>query len=74
MIARYHYVVHLTLGILRVFRPFSWLEVCSVKAALSRLTHQRVTLTVIFFIFPLFLLSPSIISPTLSSFAKGGSS
>ena len=30
-------------GSLRVFRQFAWLEVDSVKAALSRLTHQRVT-------------------------------
>jgi hypothetical protein len=39
-------VVHPTGGSLRVFRQFVWLEVGSVKAALSRPTHQRVTLTV----------------------------
>ena len=33
-------------GSLRVFRQFAWLEVGSVKMALSRPTHQRVTLTV----------------------------
>ncbi len=30
-------------GSRRVFRQFSWLEVDSVKAALSRPAHQRVT-------------------------------
>jgi len=38
--------VHPTGGSLRVFRQFVWLEVGSVKAAFSRLTHQRVTQTV----------------------------
>ena len=38
--------VHPTGGSRRVFRQFAWLEVGSVKAALSRPTHQRVTLTV----------------------------
>ena len=33
-------------GSLRVFKRFSWLEVGSGKAALSRPTHQRVTHTV----------------------------
>jgi hypothetical protein len=33
-------------GSRRVFRQFSWLEVGSVKVALSRPTHQRVTHTV----------------------------
>jgi len=33
-------------GSLRVFKRFSWLEVDSVKLALSRPTHQRVTHTV----------------------------
>jgi hypothetical protein len=33
-------------GSLRVFEQFMWLEVGSVKAALSRPTHQRVTQTV----------------------------
>jgi len=35
--------VHPTGGTLRVFRHFLWLEVGSVKMALSRPTHQRVT-------------------------------
>jgi hypothetical protein len=35
--------VHPTGGSLRVFRHFSWLEVDSVKVALPRLAHQRVT-------------------------------
>ena len=35
--------VHPTGGSLRVFRHFVWLEVGSVKAALSRPAHQRVT-------------------------------
>ena len=35
--------VHPTGGSLRVFKQFSWLEVGSVKMALSRPTHQRVT-------------------------------
>ena len=35
--------VHPTGGTLRVFRQFSWLGVGSVKMALSRPTHQRVT-------------------------------
>src|SRR5829696_635883 len=38
--------VHPTGGSLRVFRQFAWLEVGSVKVALSRPTHQRVTQTV----------------------------
>src|SRR5215213_1011833 len=38
--------VHPTGGSLRVFRQFSWLEVGSVKMALSRPAHQRVTHTV----------------------------
>jgi hypothetical protein len=38
--------VHPTGGSRRVFRQFSWLEAGSVKAALSRPTHQRVTHTV----------------------------
>ena len=38
--------VHPTGGILRVFGQFAWLEVGSVKVALSRPTHQRVTQTV----------------------------
>jgi hypothetical protein len=33
-------------GSLRVFRQFAWLEVGSVKMALSRPAHQRVTPTV----------------------------
>jgi hypothetical protein len=37
-------------GSLRVFRHFSWLEVGSVKVALSRPAHQRVTHTVGLFI------------------------
>ena len=36
-------VVHPTGGSLRVFRQFAWLGVGSVKIALSRPTHQRVT-------------------------------
>jgi hypothetical protein len=39
-------VVHPTGGSLRVFRHFAWLGVGSVKVALSRPTHQRVTLAV----------------------------
>jgi len=35
--------VHPTGGSLRVFRQFVWLGVGSVKMALSRPTHQRVT-------------------------------
>lgn len=35
--------VHPTGGSLRVFKHFAWLEDGSVKVALSRLTHQRVT-------------------------------
>jgi len=35
--------VHPTGGSLRVFKRFAWLEVYSVKLALSRPTHQRVT-------------------------------
>jgi hypothetical protein len=35
--------VHPTGGSLRVFREFVWLGVGSVKMALSRPTHQRVT-------------------------------
>jgi len=35
--------VHPTGGSLRVFRQFVWLQVGSVKAALPRPTHQRVT-------------------------------
>src|SRR5215216_3124040 len=35
--------VHPTGGSLRVFRQFAWLEVDSVKMALSHPTHQRVT-------------------------------
>jgi len=35
--------VHPTGGTLRVFKPFAWLEVGSVKMALSRPAHQRVT-------------------------------
>jgi len=35
--------VHPTGGSLRVFRQFAWLEVGSVKVALSRPAHQRVT-------------------------------
>jgi hypothetical protein len=35
--------VHPTGGSLRVFRHFVWLGVGSVKVALSRPTHQRVT-------------------------------
>ena len=35
--------VHPTGGSLRVFKQFVWLEVDSVKVALSRPTHQRVT-------------------------------
>ncbi len=38
--------MHPTGGSLRVFRQFAWLEVCSVKVALSRPAHQRVTHTV----------------------------
>jgi hypothetical protein len=33
-------------GTLRVFRHFAWLQAGSVKTALSRPAHQRVTLTV----------------------------
>jgi len=35
--------VHPTGGSLRVFRQFAWLEVGSVKMAVSRPAHQRVT-------------------------------
>jgi len=35
--------VHPTGGSLRVFKHFAWLEVGSVKVALSRPAHQRVT-------------------------------
>ena len=35
--------VHPTGGSLRVFKQVTWLEVDSVKMALSRPTHQRVT-------------------------------
>ena len=42
MVAAQH-SVHPTGGSLRVFRQFAWLEVSSVKMALSRPTHQRVT-------------------------------
>ncbi len=35
--------VHPTGGTRRVFRQFAWLEVGSVKTALSRPTHPRVT-------------------------------
>jgi len=38
--------VHPTGGSLRVFKVFTWLEAGSVKAALSRPIHQRVTPTV----------------------------
>jgi hypothetical protein len=38
--------VHPTGGSLRVFKQFAWLEVGSVKMALSRPAHQRVTHTV----------------------------
>ncbi len=38
--------VHPTGGTRRVFRHCPWLEVSSGKMALSRLAHQRVTLTV----------------------------
>jgi hypothetical protein len=38
--------VHPTSGTLRVFKHFSWLEVDSVKTALSCPTHLRVTQTV----------------------------
>ena len=38
--------VHPTGGSLRVFEQFVWLGVDSVKMALSRPTHQRVTPTV----------------------------
>ena len=38
--------VHPTGGSLRVFKQLAWLEVGSVKMALSCPTHQRVTLTV----------------------------
>jgi hypothetical protein len=37
--------VHPTGGSLRVFGQFAWLEVGSVKAALSRPAHQRVPIT-----------------------------
>jgi hypothetical protein len=39
----HHDRVHPTGGSLRVFRQFAWLEVGSVKAALPRPAHQRVT-------------------------------
>jgi hypothetical protein len=35
--------VHPTGGSLRIFEQFAWLGVVSVKAALSRPAHQRVT-------------------------------
>ena len=35
--------MHLTGGSLRVFKQFPWLEVGSVKLALPRPTHQRVS-------------------------------
>ena len=38
--------MHPTGGSRRVLRQFAWLEVGSVKIALSQLAHQRVTLTV----------------------------
>ncbi len=38
--------VHPTGGSRRVFKPFVWLEVGSVKMALSRPAHPRVTHTV----------------------------
>lgn len=38
--------VHPTGGSLRVFKQLVWLEVGSVKMALSRPAHQRVTQTV----------------------------
>ena len=38
--------MHPTGGSLRVFGQFAWLEVGSVKVALSRPAHQRVTPTV----------------------------
>jgi len=38
--------VHPTGGSRRVFKPFVWLEVGSVKVALSRPAHPRVTHTV----------------------------
>ena len=38
--------VHPTGGSLRVFKHFAWLEVGSVKKALSCPAHQRITLTV----------------------------
>ena len=38
--------MHPTGGSLRVFKPFAWLEVDSVKAALSRPAHQQVTQTI----------------------------
>jgi len=36
MMTRHHSMVHLTGGSLRVFKQFAWLEVGSVKMALSR--------------------------------------
>jgi hypothetical protein len=39
--------VHPTGGSLRVFGQFAWLEVCSVKMALPRPTHQRVPITAV---------------------------
>ena len=44
--ACHHARVQLTVGSLRVFRQFAWLEAGSVKAAVSRPAHQRVTLAV----------------------------
>jgi hypothetical protein len=38
-----HAEVHPMGGSLRVFKPFVWLRVGSVKVALSRPTHQWVT-------------------------------
>ena len=35
--------VHPTSGTLRVFKPFAWLEVCSVKVALSHPAQPPVT-------------------------------
>ena len=42
--------VHPTGGSLRIFRHFVWLEVDSVKVALSRPAHQRVTQAVRYFL------------------------
>ena len=43
MIIAAQHSVHPTGGSLRVFKQFLWLKAGSVKAALSRPTHQRVT-------------------------------